>query len=64
MLHIKFQPCLANPDVWMRPIKKSNLSPCYEYVLLYTEDVLVISDNGEKVLHDGIGKYSSIGPPN
>ena len=22
MLHLKFQPCLADPDVWMRPIKK------------------------------------------
>ena len=38
-------------------------------MLLYTDDVLVISENGEKVLRDGIGKYfelkeSSIGPPN
>ena len=69
MLHLKFQPCLDEPDVWMRPIKKSNGSPCYGYVLLYTDDVLVISDNGEKVLRNGIGKYfelkeSSIGPPN
>ena len=69
MLHLKFQPCLADPYIWMRPIKKSNVSPCYKYVLLYKYDVLVISDNGEKVLRDGIGNYfelkeSSIGPPN
>ena len=69
MLYLKFKPCLADPDVWMRPIKKSNGSPCCKYVLLYTYDVLVISENGEKVLRDGIGKYfelkeSSIGPPN
>ena len=56
MLHLKFQPCLADPDVWMRPKKKSNGTPCYEYVLLYTYDVLVISENGERVLHNGIGK--------
>ena len=69
MLHLTFQPCLADSDVWMRPIKKSNGSPCYEYLLLCTDDVLVISENSKKVLRDGIGKYfelkeSSIGPPN
>ena len=40
----------------------------YKYVLLYTNDVLVISNNREKILHEGIGKYfelkeNSIGPP-
>ena len=68
MLHLDFQPCLADPDVWMRPAKKSDGSECYEYVLLYTDDVLVVSENGEKVLQEGIGKYfelkeESIGPP-
>ena len=68
MMHLKFKPCLADPDVWMRTIKKSDGTPCYEYVLLYTDDVLVISENGEKVLREGIGKYfelkeESIGPP-
>ena len=38
-------------------------------MLLYTDDVLLISENGEKVFRNGIGKYfelkeSSIGPPN
>ena len=37
-------------------------------MLLYTDDVLVISENGEEILRDGIGKYfelkeESIGPP-
>ena len=40
----------------------------YEYVLLYTNDCLVIRDRGENVLQMEIGKYfilkeSSIGPP-
>ena len=40
----------------------------WEYILLYTDDVLVISDTGEKTLRDGIGKYfqlkeESIGEP-
>ena len=38
-------------------------------MILHTDDILVISDNGEKVLRGGIGNYfelkeSSIGPPN
>ena len=52
----------------MRPAKKSDGSSCYEYILLYTDDVLIISDNAESVLRNGIGRYfdlkeSSIGPP-
>ena len=40
----------------------------YEYVLLYTDDCLFISDQVENVLRMEIGKYfnlkeSSIGPP-
>ena len=40
----------------------------YEYVLLYTDDCLVISDRAETLLRNEIGKYfelkkSSIGPP-
>ena len=68
MIHLDFLPCPADPDVWLRPAKKSDGSTHYEYVLLYTDDVLVISENGEKILREGIGKYfelkqSSIGPP-
>jgi hypothetical protein len=52
----------------MRPAKKADESEVWEYVLLYTEDVLVVSENGEKLLREGIGKYfelreDSIGPP-
>lgn len=68
MRHLEFDHCLADPDVWMRPAKKSDGSSCYEYILLYVDDVLVISDNAESVLRNGIGRYfdlkeSSIGPP-
>ena len=46
----------------------SNGSPYWEYILLYYDDTLVISEHGEKVLRGEIGKYcgfkeSSIGPP-
>ena len=63
-----FLPCPADPDVWMRKAIKADGSKYYEYVLLYTDDVLVVSENGEKILREGIGKYfelkeSSTGPP-
>ena len=40
----------------------------YEYILLYTDDALVISHKPEKILRDELGKYfglkeASIGPP-
>jgi hypothetical protein len=68
MLHLDFAPCPADPDVWLRPAIKSDGSEYYEYVLLYTDDVLVVSDEAEKLLRDGIGKYfelkeESVGKP-
>ena len=67
MRHIGFSSCLADPDVWFRPAIKSDGTPYYEYILLYTDDVLSIGQNDEKVLRQEIGKYfelkeESIGP--
>ena len=52
----------------MRPATKANGSPYYEYILLYTDDAIVISENAEDILRNKLGKYfdlkpSSIGPP-
>ena len=44
MEHLDFTACLADPDVWMRPAIKSNGQEYYEYVLLYTDDDLVVSN--------------------
>ena len=68
MHHLKFQSCPADPDVWMRPALKSDGSAVWEYVLLYTDDALVISENAESILRNEIGRYfelkeESIGPP-
>ena len=68
MQHLRFTSFLADPDVWMRPAIKSDGTHCYEYVLLYTDDALVISQNAEDILRNKIGKYvelkpESIGPP-
>ena len=63
-----FESCLADPDVWMREGTRVNGSKYYEYVLLYTDNCLVISDKAESVLCKEIGtmwelKEASIGPP-
>ena len=68
MRHLGFTSCLADPDVWMRPAKHSNGSDYYEYILLYTDDALVISENAEHTLRYDLGRYfelkeESIGPP-
>ena len=52
----------------MRAAKKSNGESYWEYVLLYVDDILCISDNGEHVLGNEIGRYfelkeESVGPP-
>ena len=68
MWHIGFKSCPADPDVWMRPAKHSDGREYYEYVLLYTDDTMVISENAESVLRNELVKYfelkeESIGPP-
>jgi len=59
----------ADPDVWMRQsVRKDGTTKYWEYVLLYTDDCLVISDRGESILKDEINplfelKKDSIGVP-
>jgi hypothetical protein len=53
----------------MRPAIKSDGTEYYEYLLLYTDDALCVSENAENVLRNELGGYfplkegSSIGPP-
>jgi hypothetical protein len=68
MAFLGFKSCKADPDVWMRAATKHDGSPYWEYVLLYTDDALAISENAEKILREEIGRYfelkaESIGPP-
>ena len=68
MHFLGFESCPADPDVWMRPAIKNDGSKVYDYVLLYTDDTLVISENAESILRKEIGKYfelkeESIGEP-
>ena len=68
MEFLNFKSCLADPDVWMRPAIKSDGNTYYEYILLYCDDALVVSENAESILSNELGRYfhlmeESIGPP-
>ena len=50
MEFLNFKSCLAVPDMWMRPAIKSDGNTYYEYILLYVDDALVVSENAESIL--------------
>ena len=63
-----FESCKADPDVWMQPGVKDDGVEYWEYVLLYTDDILAIMTDPESFLRHEIGtrftlKEKSIGPP-
>ena len=61
MKFLGFEYSQADPDVWMREsVRKYGSTKSYEYVLLYTDDCLVISNRGETMLCKEIGKYFNL----
>jgi hypothetical protein len=40
---LNFKPTIADPDVWYRPACKPNGFEYYEYILVYADDILVLS---------------------
>ena len=67
MDHMGYKSCLADPDLWMRVAKTENGTEYYEYILLYVDDCLVISQHPDVTLKR-LGKYfplkkESVGPP-
>ena len=68
MEFLRFKSKGGDPDVCMRPATKNDGTEVYEYVILYTNDCLVVSENDESILKNEIGRYfelkpDSIGPP-
>ncbi|KAI2506538.1 Reverse transcriptase (RNA-dependent DNA polymerase) [Fragilaria crotonensis] len=63
-----FQPSIADPDVYLRAFAKPNGYKYYEYILVYVDDVLIISHAPEEHLKIIQANYelnpASIGPPN
>ena len=62
-----FKPCRADNDVWMRPAQRPDGSRYYEYVLVYTDDILCVSCDPSTILvhldQHFMLKHGSIGPP-
>ena len=68
MAEMDFKTCKADPDVWMRPGLKKDGTAYWQYVLLYTDDILAIMEDAESFLRDEFSKFftlkqTSIGPP-
>ena len=42
--------CRADNDVWMRPAVKADGSKIWEYILVYSDDLLCVGINPEKIL--------------
>jgi len=48
--HLGFTSCLADPDVWFRAAKKADGFEYYEYVLVYVDDLLVLSHQPDIIM--------------
>jgi hypothetical protein len=40
-----YRSCLADPDIWLRPASKNDGTMYYEYLAIYIDDTLCISDS-------------------
>jgi hypothetical protein len=65
---LNFRSCLADPDVWLRHGRRQNGEEYYEYLLVYVDDLLALSEQPQAILDD-INSYfklkpGSVGSPN
>ena len=52
MCTLEWKPCLADPNLWMKPMMRADdNSEYYAYILLYVDDCLEISEDTTKELH-------------
>jgi hypothetical protein len=68
LLDLGFTSSLADPDVWMRPASKQDGFKYYEYIFIYVDDLLVLSEHPELIMK-GISqlcrmKEGSVAKPN
>lgn len=47
-----FQSSMADPDVWMRPGMKPEGDEYYEYILMYVDDILVVSNEPQPIFKE------------
>ena len=60
MTELGFQSCKADPYVWFRPSIKSDGTDYYQYVLIYTDDILAIMEEPERFLCDELGNVFTL----
>ena len=68
MEEMGFSSCKADPDVWHRPATCDDGTEYWQFVLVYTDDILAIMEEPERFLRKELGiwftiKEKSIGPP-
>ena len=56
MTDLNFTPCQADPDVWIQAAVKPDSTKYYEYVLIYVDDILVISHRASTIM-DNLSHY-------
>jgi hypothetical protein len=47
---LKYHRCKADQDVWMRAAAKPDGFECYEYVLIFVDDILHLSHNPDDTM--------------
>jgi len=47
---LNFIPCRADMDVWRRTARKKNGNRYYEYLFVYTDDIIAISEDPKRIL--------------
>ena len=62
-----YVPCLADPDLWMKPVARPDGTEYYSYILVYVDDILVIHHDALPILKQVDAfmklKESSVGDP-
>ena len=52
LTEIDFQSTMADPDVWLPAATKEDGEKYYEYILMYVDDILVISCHAREILEE------------
>ena len=53
-----FKSCKADPDVWMRKVTKPDGFQYWEYILVNSDDILVVSHEPKKIMDKLASKYT------
>ena len=68
MTFLRYKSCPADPDIWIKEAQKDDGTKYWQFILLYVDNVLVVSYQPAHVILNDIGKYfvikkGSIGVP-